>query len=265
MLSLTLSNTTIVSYSEKPRMVRKATTVAGVTSNRNTEYTPTLINTSCIMAMIAASAMRHSSRQAMNSDTRIKKMMRARTAFSVMLRPHVEPTALTLTDTASTLAAVASASLICWRLATDWSPTWTRIWVPDADESCWILALVLSTPLASSTDLAWPTVRCAGRNLPAHTAFEVEPQVETAGEHRHDGDDEQHGRPAEAPPAATVEVDRRLAVVQPPAATPTDPRRGQDVGAHAAPPVAATSMPMTLRRAIHSVRASSSTAGRVKK
>ena len=32
MLSLTLSNTTIVSYNEKPRIVKKATTVAGVTS-----------------------------------------------------------------------------------------------------------------------------------------------------------------------------------------------------------------------------------------
>ena len=35
--SCTLSNTTIVSYSENPRMVRKAMTVAGVTSNPNTE------------------------------------------------------------------------------------------------------------------------------------------------------------------------------------------------------------------------------------
>ncbi len=35
--SFTLSNTTMVSYSEKPRMVRKATTVAGVTSKPNSE------------------------------------------------------------------------------------------------------------------------------------------------------------------------------------------------------------------------------------
>ena len=95
--SLTLSNTTMVSYSEKPRIVRKATTVAGVTSNWNTEYTPTLINTSCNMAMMAAAAIRHSSRQAMNRATRIKKMTKARMAFSVMLRPHVELTELTLT------------------------------------------------------------------------------------------------------------------------------------------------------------------------
>ena len=54
------------------------------------------------MAMIAANAMRHSSRQAMNSATRIKKMTSALTAFSVMLRPHVELTELTLTESAST-------------------------------------------------------------------------------------------------------------------------------------------------------------------
>jgi hypothetical protein len=35
--SCTLSKTTTVSYSEYPRIVRKATTVAGVTSNRESE------------------------------------------------------------------------------------------------------------------------------------------------------------------------------------------------------------------------------------
>ena len=35
--SSTRSKTTMVSYSEYPRMVRKATTVAGVTSNLDTE------------------------------------------------------------------------------------------------------------------------------------------------------------------------------------------------------------------------------------
>ena len=37
MPSFMRSNTTTVSYSEKPRMVRKAITVAGVTSQPNTE------------------------------------------------------------------------------------------------------------------------------------------------------------------------------------------------------------------------------------
>ncbi len=100
-------------------MVRNATTVAGVTSNWNTEYTPTLINTSCTMAMMAAIAIRHSSRQAMNKATRIKKMTRARTAFSVMLRPQVELTELTLTDSVSTFAPAARASLTSWRFSTD--------------------------------------------------------------------------------------------------------------------------------------------------
>ena len=65
MLSLTLSNTTIVSYNENPRIVKKATTVAGVTSKPISEYTPTLMSTSCNIAKIAASAIRHSKRQAM--------------------------------------------------------------------------------------------------------------------------------------------------------------------------------------------------------
>ncbi len=46
-------------------------------------------------------------------------MTRARMAFSVMLRPQVELTELTLTDCVSTFAAVASASLISWRFSTD--------------------------------------------------------------------------------------------------------------------------------------------------
>ena len=61
-LSCTLSNTTIVSYNENPKMVRNAITVAGVTERPSTEYTPTLINTSCAMAAIAETAIFHSKR-----------------------------------------------------------------------------------------------------------------------------------------------------------------------------------------------------------
>ena len=89
-------------------MVRNATTVAGVTSNPNTEYTPTLISTSCNMAMIADSAMRHSKRQLMNSATRMRKMTSARTALSVTLRPHDELTDVDDTSDTSTPAVVAS-------------------------------------------------------------------------------------------------------------------------------------------------------------
>ena len=79
----------MVSYSENPRMVRNATTVAGVTSKPNTEYTPTLNSTSCNMARMAARAIRHSRRQAMNIATSTKNTMSARTAFSVMLAPQL--------------------------------------------------------------------------------------------------------------------------------------------------------------------------------
>ena len=45
-------------------MVRKAITVAGVTSNWKTEYTPTLMITSCTMAKMAAMAIFHSRKTA---------------------------------------------------------------------------------------------------------------------------------------------------------------------------------------------------------
>ena len=150
MLSFTLSNTTIVSYSENPRMVRNATTVAGVTSKRNTEYTPTLINTSCNMAMIAERAIRHSNRQLMNSATSTRKMTSARIAFSVMLRPHDELT--DVDDTSSTATPACSASCV-WTTCTTswgWSPTCTfRRLLPSALVSSRIFALAASIWLSS--------------------------------------------------------------------------------------------------------------------
>ena len=64
-------------------------------------------------------------------------MTSALMAFSVMLRPHVELTEVTLTDSAATLASVAKACCTSCRLATDWSPTWINRTEPDADvRSC---------------------------------------------------------------------------------------------------------------------------------
>ena len=79
------------------------------------------------MARIAARAIRHSKRQAMYSDTKTKKMMRARTAFSVMVRPHDELTELT--DTSSTETPASSASWFCTAVRTSVgsSPTWMRM------------------------------------------------------------------------------------------------------------------------------------------
>ena len=108
-LSCTLSNTTMVSYRENPKMVRNATTVAGVTESPVTEYTPTLINTSCAIAAMAETAIFHSKRHAMYSDTTRKNTSNARAAFSVMLRPHDELTSATLTSSAFTPAFSASA------------------------------------------------------------------------------------------------------------------------------------------------------------
>ena len=98
-----------MSYSEKPRIVRNATTVAGVTSKPVTEYTPTLISTSWTIATIAEIAIRHSNRQAMNSATSTRNTTRARTALVVMLAPHVELTELLLTADSGIPASEASA------------------------------------------------------------------------------------------------------------------------------------------------------------
>ena len=65
MFSSTLSNTTIVSYSEYPRMVRKAMMVAGVTSNPERLYTPIVTTMSCTTAASAATAIFHSKRKVM--------------------------------------------------------------------------------------------------------------------------------------------------------------------------------------------------------
>jgi hypothetical protein len=72
--------------------------VAGVTARPVIEYTPTLISTSWTIAKIAESAIFHSNRHAMNTETRTKKISSARTAFSVMLRPQDELTDETLTS-----------------------------------------------------------------------------------------------------------------------------------------------------------------------
>ena len=57
--SATLSYTTTVSYSEKPRMVSRPTTVDGVTSNPTSEYTPADKMRSCSKATMPPTAILH--------------------------------------------------------------------------------------------------------------------------------------------------------------------------------------------------------------
>ena len=64
-LSRTLSKTTTVSYSEKPRIVSKAITVAGVTSKPTSEYTPAVMTRSWMRASMAANAILGSNRSEM--------------------------------------------------------------------------------------------------------------------------------------------------------------------------------------------------------
>ncbi len=65
-------------------------TVAGVTSNWNTEYTPTATMTSLSIAAMAATAILHSNRIEMKIATTNRKITSARIAFSVISAPQVE-------------------------------------------------------------------------------------------------------------------------------------------------------------------------------
>ena len=78
-------------------MVRNATTVSGVTSNWKIEYTPTLMTTSWIMAMMAARAIFHSSRRLRYSNRANRNTTSACSALWLMSLPHEGPTVLTLT------------------------------------------------------------------------------------------------------------------------------------------------------------------------
>src|SRR6478672_3410191 len=78
-------------------MVRNATTVAGVTSNWVTAYTPTVMMMSWTTAMIAASAMRHSKRNVRYAAITKKNTTSAVSALLLTLSPQVGPTLVTLT------------------------------------------------------------------------------------------------------------------------------------------------------------------------
>ena len=101
------------------------------------------------------------------------------------------------------------------------------------------------------------------RHFPGNTALEVDAEVQALEQQRSDGHDQQRRGDGDAPPAASVEIDRGLAVIQAPTETAALMDLRNDLGAHVA--AAETSIPITLRRDIHSVRDISSTAGRVKK
>src|SRR6476660_9870250 len=115
-LSLTLSNTTTVSYSEYPRMVRNATTVAGTTSNWVIAYTPTVMMMSWITARIAASAIRHSKRNVRYNAITMKNTTNAWSALLLTLSPQVGPTLFTSTCWIPMLPYLANAALTwSWR------------------------------------------------------------------------------------------------------------------------------------------------------
>ena len=88
----------------------------------------------------------------MKIDTRTKKTIRARIAFSVKLRPHDELTRDSLTSSTSILAPSANCCLIAARTASSlWISVWTRMRRPSTPRNSWILAVTISMSLATST------------------------------------------------------------------------------------------------------------------
>jgi hypothetical protein len=248
-----------VSYSEYPRIVRNAITVAGVTRNWNTEYTPTATITSLTMAVSAATAMRHSNRSEMNTATTTRKITRARAAFSVISAPQVELVNEKLMSSTVTPAASAKSAVTASACSRGNTSTCTVTTSDVSELRSWIRAPLVETSLADSTSVAssTPKVSLAGMSQaspPSKSSPRFRPWVSndpnvttTATIAR-----------IEADSALAVEVDRRLAPEQPAESGARDAR----VEGHAV----ATFMPSTVSRlAISLLRASSSTAGRVKK
>src|SRR6266699_3356979 len=90
-LSRTRSNTMIVSYSEYPRIVSSAATVAAVTSRPVSEYTPAVISRSCISAISTGTAYFHSKRRAMYAEITSSDAMIAMIALWAIVLPNVGP------------------------------------------------------------------------------------------------------------------------------------------------------------------------------
>ena len=100
---------------------------------------------------MAAAAIFHSNRQAMSTDTKTKNTSNARIDLMVILRPHDELTAATLTSSTGSPAFSASAVCTASRTAVLWSPTCTRIRSPSAPCNVCNFAFDVSMSFASST------------------------------------------------------------------------------------------------------------------
>ena len=92
------------------------------------------------MAANAATAIRHSKRTLMNSDTTMKNTISALTAFSVISAPQVELVNATLTADVSTPAASAIAAVISADFSVDTSSIWTVTTSADSEVRRWMRA-----------------------------------------------------------------------------------------------------------------------------
>ena len=179
-------------------MVRKATTVAGTTSNCVIAYTPTVMMMSWITARMAASAMRHSKRNVRYTAITTKKTINAWSALLLTLSPHVGPTFLTSTCSIGMSPYFASASLTCSCLTGVRSSDWTR-----TESSPRMSTLASPSPNGSSTSRTslidaepFDTVNChwvpPSKSMPrfrprtANASTEIRTSVPESTNHRQD-------------------------------------------------------------------------------
>ncbi len=103
------------------------------------------------MAANAATAIRHSKRRLMNSDTTMKNTISALTAFSVISAPQVELVNATLTADVSTPAASANAAVISADFSLGTSSIWTVTTSADSEVRRWMRAPAVSMPWSCNT------------------------------------------------------------------------------------------------------------------
>ncbi len=200
-----------------------------------------------------------------------------------MLLPQVLLTDDLLMSSGVSPVASAKASCTCCTTSLGWSPTCTSMvrrpvsWLT----SSWTFAPAPSRPFSSSKARASSSEKVSEGTShttpPLKSMLEVEP-----AEHQRSDADEQHQRRQRRDPASDARRSRwqfrrgkadrggrgercRCGVDDAAGCRTLDGRVVDDRLVHAAPPAVDTSTPITLRRSIHLVRASSNTVGRVKK
>ncbi len=210
--SRTLSNTTTVSYSEYPRIVRKPMTAAGVTSSPTMPYTPAVMSRSCSSATMAETDIFHVRKySAMTTAASTRKITSPRIAWASTSAPHVAPMYVEATWSSETSYAFARASCT---------------WVVSRSVSCSVWTRMPSWPTCETRGMpsARSTRRSASRSTGRSTrvrdrelgaAGELDAELVPAAEPRHgEGHHDRDDRDEVPRLASADDVVRALARVE---------------------------------------------------